>query len=181
MNFYAYCKGNPLTFADPYGLCPNGYTTDDPLLNFFNSLTGFDNWVNFWDTGNPSELDKAIFKELSLYSGGVAVGIIRNYLKNLFSQGGKDKWGRPETLEDHFNRHGKDFGANNADDYAQQAAEFFKNKGAQTKIDSCGVIRKYDPKTNTFGAYNPDGTIRTFYKPKRGNNYWNDQPGKLLY
>ena len=31
------------------------------------------------------------------------------------------------------------------------------------KIDEEGVIRLYDPDTNTFGAYNPSGTTRTFF------------------
>ena len=33
-----------------------------------------------------------------------------------------------------------------------------------TKVDDNGVTRVYDPRTNTFGAYNADGTTRTFYK-----------------
>jgi pyocin large subunit-like protein len=50
--------------------------------------------------------------------------------------------------------------------------------GMPTKIDPVdGVIRAYDPNTNTFGSYNPNGTTKTFYKPKRGQAYWNDQPG----
>lgn len=40
-----------------------------------------------------------------------------------------------------------------------------------------GVIRVYDPATNTFGAYNPSGTTRTFFTPKRGIDYWTKQPG----
>ena len=93
---------------------------------------------------------------------------------------GRRVWGRLDTLDDHFRRHGADFRATSADDYAQKAADFFQNSQSSrlpTKIDSNGVIRVYDPKTNTFGAYNPDGTTRTFFKPKRGQTYWDDQPG----
>ncbi len=46
-----------------------------------------------------------------------------------------------------------------------------------TKIDSDGVIRVYDPNTNTFGAYNHDGTTRTFVRPSSGASYWAKQPG----
>lgn len=49
--------------------------------------------------------------------------------------------------------------------------------GDLIKIDSEGVIRAYDPETNTFGAYNPDGTTRTFFKPSSGTAYWAKQPG----
>lgn len=51
-------------------------------------------------------------------------------------------------------------------------------------IDSNGVIRIYDPSTNTLGSYNWDGTIATFFKPdplihKYPTNwdYWLSQPG----
>lgn len=80
----------------------------------------------------------------------------------------RDSWGNPKTLADHFQRHGGDFGARTADDYAQQASGFLQRGvrgGAQVKVDSRGVIRVYDPRTNTFGAYNANGTTRTFYKP----------------
>jgi len=53
-----------------------------------------------------------------------------------------------------------------------------------TKIDGKGVIRVYDPETNTFGAFNPDGTTRTFFKPSplhhkypTNLDYWHAQPG----
>jgi pyocin large subunit-like protein len=91
-------------------------------------------------------------------------------------------------LSDHFRRHGADFGARSADDYAGQASEFFQTglqRGLPTKIDpKTGAIRIYDPSTNTFGAYNPSGTTRTFYRPDPSSHgyatnwdYWQAQPG----
>lgn len=40
-----------------------------------------------------------------------------------------------------------------------------------------------DPATITFGAYNANGTARTFFKPKPGLAYWERQPGvpSILY
>jgi hypothetical protein len=62
--------------------------------------------------------------------------------------------------------------------------------GLPTKIDAKGMIRVYDPKTNTFGSYNPNGTTATFYKPQpkspsnpkghkfpTNEDYWKSQPG----
>jgi len=63
--------------------------------------------------------------------------------------------------------------------YASQASQFLQDSqvdGLPTKIDAEGVIRVYDPDTNTFGAYNPDGTTRTFFQPT-SPNYWAGQPG----
>jgi pyocin large subunit-like protein len=42
---------------------------------------------------------------------------------------------------------------------------------APTTADQ-GIVRIYDPGTNTFGAYNlQDGTTLTFYKPS-SDSYW---------
>lgn len=93
---------------------------------------------------------------------------------------GPTTWGNQETLADHFKQHGKDFGSRNAQHCADQASDFLRSSRAQrlpTKIDADGVIRVYDPKTNTFGSFNPDGSTKTFFKPTRGVDYWNSQPG----
>lgn len=90
-----------------------------------------------------------------------------------------NKWGNLNTLEKHFNDHGKDFGAKNPEDYARQANEFYNNRAnCQVKVDQDGVIRVYDPTTNTFGSYNADGTTKTFFKPTAGQRYFNRQPGQ---
>jgi RHS repeat-associated protein len=98
-----------------------------------------------------------------------------------------ESWGNPATLEDHFLRHGADFGATSAENYASQASSFLQrglSGGAEVKVDSQGVIRVYDPATDTFGSYNADGTTRTFYRPDPAAHgyptnqaYWNAQPG----
>ncbi|MCP5468729.1 MAG: hypothetical protein H7A32_05625 [Deltaproteobacteria bacterium] len=106
----------------------------------------------------------------------------------------KDIWGNLKTLEKHFVDHGADFNAKNADDYARKAWDFFldsSKKGYLRKVDERGVTRLFDPKTNTFGSYNANGTIRTFYKPqpyslknpngyksKDAFHYWLSQPGR---
>jgi len=88
-------------------------------------------------------------------------------------------FGNPAKLEDHFLRHGADFGASSADDYANQASNFLQSSlrdSLPAKIDAEGVIRVYDPSTNTFAAFNPDGTTRTFFKPS-SPTYFDRQPG----
>jgi len=87
-------------------------------------------------------------------------------------------WGNEDTLQDHFDRHGSDFDSKTPQEYAQQANKFYKNRSQyQVKVDKNGVTRVYDPKTNTFGSYNADGSTKTFYKPTGGQNYFNNQPG----
>jgi pyocin large subunit-like protein len=91
-------------------------------------------------------------------------------------------WGNPASLPDHFARHGADFGARNAEEYARMAAEFLqraKAEGLPAKVDGTGVLRVFDPRSGAFGAYNRDGTTRTFFKPgSRG--YFERQPGQLV-
>jgi hypothetical protein len=92
---------------------------------------------------------------------------------------GPCNWGNPNTLARHFFDHGADFGSASPDEYANQASDFFQQAqqdGLPTKIDSDGVIRVYDPASNTFGSYNPDGTTKTFFTPS-SPTYWSRQPG----
>ena len=91
-------------------------------------------------------------------------------------------WANPASLPDHFARHGSDFGARKAEDYARLAAEFLRQgrvKGYPAKLDDRGTLRVYDPHTGTFGAYNRNGTTKTFFKP-RDASYFDRQPGRRI-
>lgn len=94
----------------------------------------------------------------------------------------RETWGYLPSLPDHFERHGHDFNAKDADDYARMAWEFrqrAKAEGLLTKVDSEGVTRIYDPKSGAFGAYNRNGTTKTFFKPN-SRDYFDRQPGELV-
>lgn len=89
-------------------------------------------------------------------------------------------WGNPESLPDHFARHGGDFHAKDAEDYARMSWEFLqraKTDGLPAKVDEDGVLRVFDPKTGTFASYNRNGTTKTFFKPG-SNGYFERQPGR---
>lgn len=91
-------------------------------------------------------------------------------------------WGNLPSLQDHFERHGPDFGAKSPDDYAQMAWRFLqraKAEGLPAKEDEEGVLRIFDAKTGTFASYNKDGTAKTFFKPG-SNGYFERQPGRLI-
>lgn len=93
----------------------------------------------------------------------------------------KKIWGHLASLQDHFDRHGRDFGARNPDDYARMSWEFLQraiNDGLPAKFDdSDGTLRVWDGKTHTFAAYNRDFTTKTFFKPE-SPTYFERQPGK---
>ena len=88
-------------------------------------------------------------------------------------------WASPASLPDHFARHGADFHAKDADDYAAQAWLFLQRAttdGLPAKRDDDGVLRVFDPKSGAFAAYNRDGKTKTYFKPGR-RGYFDDQPG----
>jgi filamentous hemagglutinin len=67
------------------------------------------------------------------------------------------------------------------------ASKFFQESQVgrlATKVGPDGVIRVYDPATNTFESFNTNGTTKTFYKPDPAQHgyptnldYWNAQKG----
>jgi len=153
--------------------------------------------INYWDTdGRGKSGGKGGFVNINM--GGVTVNTrmgvdgpprggnhpawMKDFRDRQVQNIGKESnWGNPKTLQDHFDRHGKDFGSSCPGDYAKQAAAFFQKAQTEklpTKISSDGVIRAYDPKSNTFGSYNSDGTTKTFFKPS-SPAYWGKQPGDL--
>lgn len=71
-------------------------------------------------------------------------------------------------LQDHFQRHGADFGATTPADYEQQADTFLngpKSSGVLEKMRSNGDVVRYNPSTEEFGIVRQDGTIRSYFKP----------------
>jgi hypothetical protein len=95
----------------------------------------------------------------------------------------RQTWGRIDTLQDHFDRHGADFQSSSPDDYAAQAWHFLqRGKAGQIPMkwdDTDSSLRVYDPKTRAFAAYNRDGTTKTYFRPNSAS-YWQRQPGKPI-
>jgi Flp pilus assembly pilin Flp len=105
--------------------------------------------------------------------------------------GGGDGWGNPAELARHFHDHGGDFGAKTPPEYARQAQDLLQRAVEQhlpTKVNPAdGSIRVWDPSTDEFGAYNSDGTTKTYFDSGKNSNgnrpagraqrYWDKQPG----
>lgn len=91
-------------------------------------------------------------------------------------------WGDMGSLQDHYVRHGRDFAAVSAEDYAAKAWAFLQraiDEGWSVKVDEDGVIRVYEARTKSFASYNRSGRTKTFFKPQRPD-YFRDQPGKVI-
>ena len=94
----------------------------------------------------------------------------------------RETWFHPDSVHEQFRRHGADFHARDAEDYAEKAWQFrhqAATSGFLAKKDAKGILRIYDPATDTYGSYNPDGKTRTFLKPGK-SGYFEHQPGKMI-
>jgi hypothetical protein len=81
-------------------------------------------------------------------------------------------------LDEHYDKHGAEFGRITRQDYLRQAQLL---RDAQVggpvlqTVRADGVTTRFDRDTGAFVAFNPDGTIRTFFKPNDGERYYRRQ------
>jgi RHS repeat-associated protein len=178
LNLYAYVGNDPLNATDPNGQVADyigGAANSAANYAYQNPLQALGIAAAVGATIFAPENLPALPEEIAGIEGtaGVAEGA------EALELGTAESWSNPSTLADHFARHGADFGATNEADYANQASQFLQRSqagGLPTQIDANGTIRVYDSNTNTFGAYNANGTTRTFYQPS-SPTYWSRQPG----
>jgi pyocin large subunit-like protein len=81
-------------------------------------------------------------------------------------------------LDEHFAKHGAEFGRVTEDDYLR-AAQALRDAPAIGKVEELrrpdGSISKYDRATGAFIAFDSTGIIRTFFKPNDGEAYFRRQ------
>ena len=94
------------------------------------------------------------------------------------SQNGRGFRGAAQ-LADHFARHGADVGASTPEAYVALAQALRDAAPGGDVLEIVrpvdGVISRFDRRSGAFGAYDPDGTIRTFFKPEDGEAYFRRQ------
>lgn len=81
----------------------------------------------------------------------------------------------PQKLHEHYQKHGREFGKITQDEYLRRAQELRDQPAGGDILQAVrndGVITRFDRKRGAFLAYNPDATIRTFFKPSDGENYF---------
>ena len=81
-------------------------------------------------------------------------------------------------LDEHYAKHGAEFGAITRQDYLRQA-QLLRDAAVggpvlQT-VRADGVTTRFDRQTGAFVAFNANGTIRTFFKPNDGERYYRRQ------
>lgn len=81
-------------------------------------------------------------------------------------------------FEEHFEKHGREFGNVTREQYLHLAQELRDAPvgGPILEIPKPGgVFTRFDRRSGAFGAYNGDRTIRTFFKPNDGERYFRRQ------
>jgi pyocin large subunit-like protein len=84
-------------------------------------------------------------------------------------------------LDEHYQKHGAEFGNISKADYLRLAQELRDAPVGGTILQatrSDGVITKFDKRHGYFGAYNADQTIRTFFIPVDGERYFRRQANR---
>lgn len=86
-----------------------------------------------------------------------------------------------ELFRIHYAKHGKEFGNIPADEYLRLAQALRDAPLSASVLEirrKDGVVSRFDKATGSFIAFNPDGTIRTFFRPADGENYFRRQAGR---
>jgi pyocin large subunit-like protein len=80
-------------------------------------------------------------------------------------------------FDEHFQKHGSEFGRITQPEYLRLAQELRDAPvgGPILEARRGAVITRFDRKHGFFGAYNVDGTIRTFFIPNQGERYFRRQ------
>jgi len=83
-----------------------------------------------------------------------------------------------ERLVEHYRKHGREFGSISRDRYLR-LAQVLRDRPAGGMILEAvrgdGVIVRYDKSSGAFIAFNRNGTIRSFFRPDRGDAYFRSQ------
>ena len=83
-----------------------------------------------------------------------------------------------ERLTEHFRKHGREFGKIGMDRYLRLAQELRDRPAGGMILEAVrgdGTTIRYDKSSGAFIAFDRDGTIRTFFRPDRGDAYFRSQ------
>lgn len=84
----------------------------------------------------------------------------------------------PERLEEHYRKHGAEFGRISQVEYLRLAQELRDTDVGGSVLElrrADGVITRFDRESGAFVAFDPDRVIRTFFRPNAGERYFRRQ------
>lgn len=81
-------------------------------------------------------------------------------------------------LDEHYRKHGSEFGNISRPQYlclAQDLRDAPAGGPILERKRPDGTVSRFDKRNGHFGAFNPDGAIRTFFIPNGGESYFRRQ------
>jgi pyocin large subunit-like protein len=105
----------------------------------------------------------------------IAIGLL---LATLMLLAGGPGFRSRKQFDEHFAKHGREFGRVSQEEYLHLAQELRDAPAGGPILEIAkpdGVITRFDKRSGAFGAYNRDHTIRTFFKPNDGERYFRRQ------
>lgn len=87
----------------------------------------------------------------------------------------------PELLAEHYAKHGHEFGHIAKAEYLRLAQALRDTPPGGPILEARrpnGAFSKFDRRHGYFGAYNPNGVIRTFFIPNAGESYFRRQASR---
>jgi len=87
-------------------------------------------------------------------------------------------WTSKASLQSHYQKHGNEFGDITISEYlrrAQALRDVPKGGHVIEIIRTDAVITRFNRQTGDFIAFNPNGTIRTYFHPSEGERYFRRQ------
>jgi pyocin large subunit-like protein len=83
-----------------------------------------------------------------------------------------------EHLAQHYRKHGREFGSVGMSEYLRLAQTLRDRPAGGPVLEAVradGVITRFDRSSGAFIAFDPDLTIRTFFRPNQGETYFRRQ------
>jgi hypothetical protein len=84
-----------------------------------------------------------------------------------------------QAVDEHFRKHAREFGPDlTPDDYLRRAQALRDAPAGGPILEARrpdGVTTRFDRRTGDFLAFNPDRTLRTFFRPTTGESYFTRQ------
>jgi len=84
-------------------------------------------------------------------------------------------------FDEHYQKHGAEFGAIGQAEYLRLAQQLRDAPAGGPILEARrpnGEFSRFDRRHGYFGAYNRDGTIRTFFIPNNGERYFRRQANR---
>jgi pyocin large subunit-like protein len=84
----------------------------------------------------------------------------------------------PALLQLHYDKHGREFGDVTREQYLRIAQDLRDRPVGGDVLEIVrgdGVVSRFDRRTGTFLAFDPDGVIRTCFRPNDGERYFRRQ------